>query len=240
MTTYEVIEENVEESGEFHGQAIWRPKYRCQKCSRAIKKSYTKTSGECYYCNNDLTAVGQYIDEVYAMTTYISDVEKNEFIEAIYDLKDNLEHISEFANILEQGFEDYPIADAELLVVPPSGTAESSTDNHMIAVAKEVSDRVEIPFRDIIHKREDYASQKELGLEERLDNLQGRIGCTEDSIAADKAIVIDDIATSCATVSATAQALVESGVSDVSGLVIARDEDIQSLEFANILAEVEG
>lgn len=239
MATYEIIEENVEKIGEFQDRGIWRPKYRCGNCSKAIQEEYTRTSGECYHCNDGNVAVGEYLNRVYAMTFYISDVEKTGFIKGLFDLKDNFENVDEFSELLEIGFDDYPIDDSELLVVPPSGTANSEEDNHMNPIGEEVSKKVGIPFQEITYKKEDYASQKQLGIDERIENVRGNIGCTEDSLEADKAIVLDDIATSCATLSATAQALSEAGVSEVLGLVIARDENIQNLEYSNILEEVE-
>lgn len=239
MPTYEVVEENVKKIGEFQRKNIWQPKYRCKKCSRAIRESYTRTTQKCRSCNKDELPIGEYLSRVYAMTVYISDVEPDGFIQALFDLKNDFEHVSEFSELLEKGFDDYPVSDSELIVVPPSGTADSDAENHMIPIGEEVGSKVGVPFRNITYKKKDYPSQKHLGFEERIENVRGKIGCTEESIAANKAVVLDDIATSCATLSATAQALIESGVSEVRALVIARDEDIQSLEFANVLSEKE-
>ncbi|KAA9410968.1 ComF family protein [Haloarcula hispanica] len=238
MAEYEIIKENVTKIGEIDGRNLWRPKYRCQNCSKAIQKQYLRTSGECYHCNEEDVAVGNYISKVFAMTFYASDAEYTEFEEAIFDLKDELEYVSEFTDILEKGFNEYSLSNSDLIVVPPSGTAESDEQNHMKSIGESVSERVGIPFRDITYKKEDYPSQKGLGTEERLENVKGKIGCTETDIEADNAVVVDDIATSCATLSATAQALVESGVDNVKGLVIARDEDLSNLQYANVLAEV--
>jgi predicted amidophosphoribosyltransferase len=146
-----------------------------------------------------------------------------------------MKYTDEFAEFLSMAFDDYPLRDRELIVVPPSGTADSSDQNHMVPLATKLEDEVGIPFRDITYKKEDFASQKGLSLEERIDNVIGKIGCEEDSIEADKALVVDDIATSCATISATAEALIESGVDQVAGLAIAKGIDIQGLRHADVL-----
>lgn len=239
MPKYDVVDRNVNKVWEFNGRDIWQPKYRCSKCCRAIQESYMRTSGVCYHCNEGNIPIGGDLEKVYAMSFYISDVDETEFIQGIYDLKDNQEHTSEFAALLEKGIDEYPISDSDLIVVPPSGTADSDEVNHMVPLAKELSSMVSIPFRNITYKKEDYPSQKQLGHQERIENVRGNIGCTETSLSAEKALIIDDIATSCATLSATAQALIEAGVSTVTGLVIARDEDTQNLEHANVLEKVE-
>lgn len=240
MPRYEIVEENVEKVWEFQGEKIWRPIYRCKYCSKPIPEEYAGNPGTCYDWHQDKLPVGENIAKIHSMTFYITDdIEKTEFMNGIYNLKDKMENTEEFAKFLSQAFEDYPLGDREMLVVPPSGTADSGEENHMVPVAENLSERVGITFNDITFKKEDYPSQKGLSLEERIENVMGKIGCSEDSIDADKALVVDDIATSCATMSATAEALLESGVRQVEGLAIARGADLTGLKHTNILREIE-
>lgn len=240
MTSYEAIEENVEVVGEFNGQTVSRPKYRCGKCSKAIREQYTYTSNECRNCNQGLTAVGEYVDRVYAIGMYISDAEHTKLMEDIFALKDEFENVGKFSEMLEWGVRNHgDLANFDLVVVPPSGESESSEENHMIPLVEALSERVDIPFSDIIYKLDDYPSQKSLGLYERLENLEGKIGCEMDDIDANRVLVIDDIATSCGTLSETARAVLDSGAREAKGLVIARDEDLRNLEFANVIQETE-
>lgn len=239
MAEYEVVENNVNKVWEFNGRNVWQPEYRCSKCSRAIQESYTRTSGVCYDCNEGDIPIGDDLEKVYAMSVYISDIKNTEFIQGLYDLKDEQKYTSEFSDLLAKGINEYTLTDYDLIVVPPSGTADSGEENHMIPLAEELSNEVSIPFENITYKEDGYSSQKQLDHEERIENVSGNIGCTETSLSAEKALVIDDIATSCATLSATAQALTEAGVSTVTGLVIARDENTQGLEHANVLKKVE-
>jgi len=238
MASYEAIEENFELVGEFAGDEIYRPKHRCSRCSRAIQEGYTQTSEVCYFCNKGKNAVGEHVSQVFAISIYVSDAVNTDLMEEIYEVKDDFKHTDKMSDMLSWGVENHEeLADFDLIVTPPSGEADASDENHMIPIGKLVSEKVNIPFRDLTYKKEDYGSQKNLSLEERLENVRGKIGCKEDTIDANRVIVIDDIATTCATISETARAMSESGASEVKGLVIARDEDLQNLEFANVIRE---
>ena len=100
-----------------------------------------------------------------------------------------------------------------------------------------VSENTGIPFRDLMYKLEDYRSQKGLDPEERAENVDGKIGCREDNLDADRVLVIDDVATTCATLSSTAQALKQVGAEAVTGLVIGRNENFSNLKFAGAATE---
>lgn len=240
MISYEAVDENIEEVGKFDGHTIPRPKYRCGKCSKAIKEEYVHTSNECYNCNNGLTAVGENVDRVFAISIYISDAEHTDLMEDIFSLKDEFENLSKFSGMLEWGVRNHDaLSEFDLIVVPPSGESDSDEGNHMVPLGEALSERVDIPFADIIYKKEDYPSQKTLGLKDRLENLEGKIGCEIENLDANRVLVVDDIATSCATVSETARAVLESGATEAKGLVIARDENLRNLEFANVIKEKE-
>jgi predicted amidophosphoribosyltransferase len=240
MARYRNVEENWEDVGGFDGLTIDRPKYRCQKCSRAIKEEYLKTSGECYDCNNGEIEIGEFIQRVHAVTVYVPDAKNTDLMEGIYDLKDELENVSKFAAMLEWAVKnDNDLESYDLIVVPPSADSSSTEKNHMVPVAEELSAKVDIPFRDIIYSKSDHPSQKSLEFDERKENVQGKIGCREKDLQGERVIILDDIATSCSTLSETAKAVIESGASEAKGLVIARDESLRNLEFAGAIQKVE-
>lgn len=237
---YEVVEEYVETVGPFSDDfEVTRPKFRCRDCSRAIPYEFYTGVGDCYQCYQDELPIGDALEKVTAFGVYITDRD-HQLKNAIYDLKDNRQNVSLFGEILEwEVDEQYDFGDPEILVVPPSGSSDSDAGNHMVPVGQNLSERTGIPFEDCIYKTEDYPSQKRLSFEERLENVRGKIGCRHDQLEADKALVIDDIATSCATVAETARVLAQVGVQRTRALVIARDTNTGHLEHAEVLRRVE-
>lgn len=86
---------------------------------------------------------------------------------------------------------------------------------------------------------EDYQPQKELDQEERKENVRDKVGCDEDLSDISKAVVIDDIVTTCTTISDTARAIKEAGVDTVYGLGIARSVSFEGLVHAEALEVVD-
>jgi len=60
-------------------------------------------------------------------------------------------------------------------------------------------------------------------VEERKENISGAFVCNTESLAGDQVILIDDVATSGATLDACAAALKEAGAASVWGLTFARE-----------------
>jgi ComF family protein len=73
-------------------------------------------------------------------------------------------------------------------------------------------------------EREERPAQRTLSAAERLENLRGAVHCVQpDAIQHKRVILIDDVATTGATLSACAEVLAEAGAVRVSALVFARD-----------------
>jgi len=101
-----------------------------------------------------------------------------------------------------------------------------------------LSQDVELPYRPILERSEDYASQKELSdKEDRIENVEDKIRCTEN-LNGEDVIVIDDVYTTGATMYNSAKALREKGAGTVVGLVLGRDGILEHFAYAGILKEV--
>jgi predicted amidophosphoribosyltransferase len=71
--------------------------------------------------------------------------------------------------------------------------------------------------------REDRPAQRTLGAAERWANLRGSIHCRAPTrVVGRRIIVVDDVMTTGATLSACAEALAAAGARQVFGLVVAR------------------
>lgn len=234
---YEIVEENTEIVGPFGDDnfEFRRPKYRCKYCSKTIDKDYYRGRGDCYQCYQGNLPLGDQLSQVWAAGVYITDMD-HPLKQTIFDLKDYHKNIALFGEILEWELEErYNPDQIDMIIVPPSGEATSDEENHMIPVGEELGKRTGIPFENLAYKKEDYPSQKKLSFEERIENVRGKIGCRDDNLPAEEILVVDDIATSCATLAETSRALLDSGVENAIALAIARDENTGNLEHAGVL-----
>jgi ComF family protein len=75
----------------------------------------------------------------------------------------------------------------------------------------------------LIRHRHTPAQAMTKSIEERHRNLTGAFTCKNDSVRGRKILLIDDVATSCATLDACAAALKSAGAVSVWGLTLARD-----------------
>lgn len=228
MTTYYWVPGNTESIGEFRDEGIIHPKYQCNTCSHAISPFYAQITGVCGLCQNGYNDFN-YLDRIFSVTIYTYDFRDHKITNAIDEVKEG-KHAEVMTDILEWGMENLDnLMGYDLLVPPPRGTKDASS-NHMENIGNILSGRVDIPLRDFLRKSEEYGSQRDTaGVEERWDNVDGKIECIRDFSTSPSVIVLDDIATSGATLENCAKALNESGASKVVGLTIARTEYIDDL-----------
>lgn len=240
MTTYSRVEDTWEVLGDFDGAPVIHPKYQCRMCGEPIKESFTRTSGVCFNCNKNKNEVGEFVDRIFAVSIYFkkNTTSDHGLSREIRAAKEG-SSIDKMTEILEWGMERFsPLAGADILVPPPSGS--SGEYNHMAEVGESLSEEVGMELSDETYKLEDYPPQKDMAEEkDRKKNVRGKVGCDKDLSGVSKAVVIDDIVTTCSTVSDTARALKEAGVNTVFGLGIARTVDFEGLVYADALEVID-
>lgn len=112
------------------------------------------------------------------------------------------------------------------LVVPvPLGVARLGERgyNQAALLARPLALHLGIPFRSngLMRLRET-RSQVGLSYEQRLENVRNAFSAREEVVAGRKVLIVDDVATSSATIDTCAQAILASGGIEVYGLTVAR------------------
>ncbi|WP_327052309.1 ComF family protein [Halomicrococcus gelatinilyticus] len=240
MTTYSRIEDAWEELEDFEGAPVIHPKYQCRMCGEPIEESFTRTSGVCFYCNKGKNEVGEFVDRIFTVSIYFKQTvtSDHELSKEIRAAKEG-ENVDKMSDILGWGMGRFTsLTETDILVPPPSGSGEEY--NHMAEIGKRLSNKVGVELADVTYKLEDYSPQKDMdNQEDRKENVRGKVGCDKDLSDVSKAVVIDDIVTTCSTISDTARALKEAGVDTVYGLGIARTVSFEGLVHAEALEEVD-
>lgn len=233
MKKYHWVPDNTESIGEFQDESILHPKYQCNTCSNAISPFYAQKTGVCGFCQNGYNDFKQ-LERILSVTIYTYNFDDHKITNAIDEVKEG-KHAEEMVDILEWGMENLDdLMSYDMLVPPPRGTKDAAS-NHMENIGSLLNDRVNVPLRDLLRKSEEYGSQRDIdGAPERWDNVDGKIECVQEFRASPSVIILDDIATTGATLENCAKALNESGASKVVGLTIARTEYIDDLVDAEV------
>ena len=87
--------------------------------------------------------------------------------------------------------------------------------NQATLLAEEISKRTGIPLLDIMERTVDTLPQKNLSVDKRRDNLEMVFRIRKEASVPSVIMIVDDIFTTGATVSAAARILKESGASEV-------------------------
>jgi ComF family protein len=148
--------------------------------------------------------------------------------EAIHQLKyKNLRSLAKpLAAILKDYWIQRPLPGQMLVPVPlHSKRLKERGYNQSGLLACELSKLIHIPVVDSCLIRTEYflPQAKTASVEERRRNVKQSFACCNSSLQNTRVILIDDVATSGATLDACAAALKSSGVLSVYGLVIARE-----------------
>jgi len=92
-------------------------------------------------------------------------------------------------------------------------------------LVKELARYIDLPTVDdcLIRRRYALPQARTSTVEERKNNVAGAFGCRGDRLKGKQVILVDDVATSGATLDACAGALKDAGAASVWGLVLARE-----------------
>jgi ComF family protein len=115
---------------------------------------------------------------------------------------------------------------ADLLIPVPiaPGRLRDRGFNQTELLAREIQQVVGAPLAADLLVRRDRAPQQKLTASERLSNLDDAIRCVApDRVEGRRVLLVDDVCTTGATLSACAEVLAEAGVKTVTALVFARD-----------------
>lgn len=232
---YEFIEENVEKHDKWEGSSVEVPKYTCKDCSKPIAQSFTKTTEKCGLCYKGTNPFNGVLEKTHAVSIYVPNTD-HQFSQEIQNSKDG-KNIEKMASVLHFGIQKYDLQDFDLIVPPPRGD-EDADENHMYVIGKKLSQKAEIRMEDLLYKKESYPSQKTIDDPgERYENVKDKIGCN-DTVDVDKVLLIDDVATTCATLHESAEVLIKNGANKVQSIVLGRDIKHERLVDTDLCREV--
>jgi ComF family protein len=130
------------------------------------------------------------------------------------------------SHLLHEYLITYPLPADVLVAVPlhPKKLQERGF-NQSALLARELGKLSGLPLVDecLIRKRFTPPQARTNSVNERWENVIGTFACRSNELANRKVLLIDDVATSGATLNACAKALKSSGVISVWGLVLARE-----------------
>jgi len=148
--------------------------------------------------------------------------------QAVYQLKyRNLRAIAPFmAGLMADYLETYPVTGDVLVPVPLHRSRYRARGyNQSFLLAEGLAGRLGLPVesRVLVKTRTGTPQAKTTSVHERKVNVAGSFSCIGTGLAGRGVILVDDVATSGATLNACAKALKEAGATTVTGLTFARE-----------------
>lgn len=208
-------------------------KYGGDVCINCIKKIEKVKTSTCFYCgkieklglmcarcrkNNDTNITGIITSAIY------DDGPTKEMIHYLKycGYRDLSEMLGEL--IVERLRYSIIINNAVVVPVPMHKKREIARGyNQAELLARYVSKELDLPGGLALARKKDNPQQMKLTREKRLENMRGSIECVDRELVKDKCVLlIDDVATTGATLSECARILKEAGAKKVWGAVVAR------------------
>jgi ComF family protein len=191
----------------------------CDKCGISLDSEESL----CYVCRKDLKAYS--FDKLRAVYLYKGHLRKL-ILKFKYSNRSFLykDFASEMSNLIkEHNF----LKNSDLIIPIPLNIFRKIKRGYNQAelLAKEISVNIEIPmFKNILLRRKITKPQFKLSKFERIKNMQSSFTVRNKSTIKNKIILlVDDIATTCSTVSVCASVLKRAGAKKVYVLTLARD-----------------
>ena len=179
-----------------------------------------KVSGLCFHCSDDKPS----FTKLRSWALY-----KGPVREALRNLKyrRNVSLGLVLSNPLVKLFCDL-CWDVDMILPVPLGVARLKERgyNQAVLIARPLALNIDIPCETQgLHRVRETRSQVGLTLNQRRDNVRNAFKATKEIVSNRRILVVDDVATSSATLDACASALLEAGAEDVSCLTIARTSE---------------
>ena len=128
---------------------------------------------------------------------------------------------------LSEAYEDHRF-DVDLIVpVPLTGARKRWRGyDQALLLARELGGLQQLPVVEALRRRGNAVPQAESsGVDQRLHNVQGVFSASKPEVVrGQRVLLIDDVATTCATLSACANQLMDAGASAVLALTVARED----------------
>jgi ComF family protein len=200
-------------------------------CNDCLKKLHHIQSPYCHKCGlpfssskfvHDCYCSIQGIDGIRSLYLYEGSIRR-----AIYAFKyGNLRAISHyFARMLFENIGNIPITGEVLVPVPlHNKRLRQRGYNQAALLSKELGKLTGIAVNErTLYKIVDTKSQTQFNFLERRENTREAFACRDQRLTGKRVILIDDVCTTGATLSACAETLKKNGTYSVWGLTIARD-----------------
>jgi ComF family protein len=128
---------------------------------------------------------------------------------------------------LSEAYEDHHF-DVDLIVPVPLTSARKRWRGYdqALLLARELGRLQQLPVVEALRRRGNAVPQAESsGVDQRLRNVQGVFSVSKpETVGGQRVLLIDDVATTCATLSACALELMNAGASGVLALTVARED----------------
>ena len=115
--------------------------------------------------------------------------------------------------------------DIDMIMPVPLGVARLKERgyNQAVLIARPLALRMNLPCETKgLHRVRETRSQVGLSIDQRRENVRNAFQANKEKVSERRILLIDDVATSSATLDACATALLEAGASNVRGITLAR------------------
>lgn len=127
--------------------------------------------------------------------------------------------------LLEEGAPGLAPGEHDLLIPVPlhPRRLRARGFNQAVLLGRELGRAWSLPLAlDALRRVVDTPAQRNLGAEERRQNLQGAFSARRERVAGQRVLLVDDVITTGSTISECARALLQAGASAVTALALAR------------------